>query len=324
VISVVCPFYNEAAILEGAIEHMLGCLATLEDDWELIVVNDGSRDDSLHIARGMEARSPRLRVLSYPHNQGRGYALRTGIAAARGEIVVTTEVDCSWGDDIVHRIAREFRAHPQADMVVASPNLQGGGYRNVPGRRVAISRLGNTLLRFTSSTKLTMYTGMTRGYRRERFLELPIDENEKEFHLDVARKAFAFNFRIREVPAVLEWKSHRLVKQEGAARKSSSRIPKLMRTHLLFSLAAAPFRYLFPLALLIGLAGLAFFAGAVRNLFTDEPSAFYALMAMALFLFAFLMLGLAILAHQGLDLLQNIWRLRSELLRSRSDADSSK
>ena len=205
-------------------------------------------------------------------------------------------------------------------MVVASPNLPGGGYRNVPATRVAISRLGNVLLRFTSSTKLTMYTGMTRGYRRDKFLALPIDEKEKEFHLDVARKALAFGFRIHEVPAVLEWKSHRLAKSAAGTRKSSSRIPKLMRTHLLFSMASAPFRYLFPLAVVIGLVGLLFFAGAVRNLFTEEPSAFYALMALGLFLFAFLMLGLAVLAHLGIELLQNPWRLRSEVYRSQAEA----
>ena len=138
---------------------MLANLATLDRPWELIIVNDGSTDNSFALAHALEPENPQLRVIGYAENRGRGFALRTGIIAARGEIVVTTEVDCSWGDDIVHRIVKVFDEHPNTDMVVASPNLPGGGYQNVPPRRVAISRGGNMLLRAALSTRITMYTG---------------------------------------------------------------------------------------------------------------------------------------------------------------------
>jgi hypothetical protein len=116
-ISVVCPFYNEESILDAAVRNMLANLKSLPEAWELVIVNDGSLDHSLDIARRIEAESPTLRVISYPTNRGRGYAIRTGVANARGDTVVTTEIDLSWGDDIVHRIVevlqledRRFRA----------------------------------------------------------------------------------------------------------------------------------------------------------------------------------------------------------------------
>ena len=100
--------------------ELLSQLSSLDGEWELIIVNDGSRDGSEEIARRLERTSPRLRVLGYPHNRGRGHALRTGIAAARGDLIVTTEIDLSWGSTIVQDLVAATRQHPDADMIVAS------------------------------------------------------------------------------------------------------------------------------------------------------------------------------------------------------------
>ena len=146
-ISVICPFYNEEAIIKDSVEEMLLNLASLDDSWELIVVNDGSTDRSLSIVEDLATRNPKLRIVGYPCNRGRGYAIRTGASVANGEVIITTEIDCSWGHDIVLRLSEAIRSRPDADMVIASCNLPGGGYINVPQKRVRISQLGNILLR---------------------------------------------------------------------------------------------------------------------------------------------------------------------------------
>src|SRR5215213_4095708 len=110
--TIVCPFYNESGILEQAVVALLGQLATLDDEWELIIVNDGSVDGSEAIARRLERDYPRLRVLGYPHNRGRGHALRTGLAAARGDLIVTTEIDLSWGESIVQELVAAMVQNP--------------------------------------------------------------------------------------------------------------------------------------------------------------------------------------------------------------------
>ena len=315
-ISVVCPFYNEEAIIGNSIRLMLENLASLTEEWELIVVNDGSKDGSLAIARELAAAHPRLRVVGYPVNRGRGYALRTGVARARGEIVVTTEIDSSWGDDIVHRIVAEFARRPDADLIIASPHLPGGGYKNVPSRRVFLSTMGNYVIRSGLNYGVTMNTGMTRGYRREQFLALPLDEDEKEMHLEVVNKAIALGYRIYEVPAVLEWKDHKLTSQPGTPRKSSSNVQKLIRTHLLFSLLAAPFRYLYLASGLFFGTAAGFLGWAVVNLFRPgQPSAFLLLTALLLGVLGFLIFGIGILAQQGRALQRELWRIRSEARR---------
>ena len=190
--------------------------------------------------------------------------------------------------------------------------MPGGGYRNVPAKRVWISRLGNMILRLGNSRDITMYTGMTRAYRRQRFLELVVDESEKEFHLEVARKAMALGFSIAEIPAVLEWREHRFAKPKSGKRRSSSSIPKLMRTHFLFAIAASPFRYILPFGLFVGLLALGFLAAAVINLLSGVPSIYLALFSAVLMLFAFTTIAIGVLAYQSRELQKEVWRLRSE------------
>jgi dolichyl-phosphate beta-glucosyltransferase len=311
-ISVVCPFYNEETILEASTRRMLGNLASLAEPWELILVDDGSQDSSLEIARRLEREDPRLRVVTYPYNRGRGYALRAGVGEARGEIVVTTEIDSSWGDDIVHRLVAKLKARPDVDIVIASPHLPGGGYVNVPLSRVFLSTFGNYIIRTGLTYNVTMNTGMTRAYRREKFLALPLDENDKEMHLEIINKALAFGYRISEVPAVLEWKDARLAARPGK-RKSSARVGRLIRTHLLFSLVAAPFRYLFLTSgVLAALAALLLGWGLV-NLLTPAPSVYLLLISSTLGSLALLVLGFGVLAHQGRFVQRELWRIRQEL-----------
>ncbi len=322
-ISIISPFYNEASILDASITQMLSNLAGLQHPWELIVVDDGSTDGSGDIARRLAGPEKRLQVLGYPENRGRGYAIRAGVAAARGTIIVTTEIDCSWGHDIVQRIVAVFDENPTTDMVIASPNLPGGGYRNVPPYRVRISRLGNLVLGASLTRRITMYTGMTRGYRRERFLELPLDEDEKEFHLEVARKAIAFGFRIREIPAVLTWQHSKLAKPGTTQRTSSSRIRKLMRTHLLFSSLAAPIRYIALISALLVIPATAFLVIAVYHLGTGQPAAFFLLTSLLLYLFILFVLLIGLITQQNIVTQRELWHIRSELRRLQSRSEES-
>ena len=313
-ISVICPFYNEEEIIEASVDLMLKNLSELDEDWEMIIVNDGSTDNSLSLARDLERKYERLRVLSYEPNHGRGYAMRTGLDSARGDLIVTTEIDSSWGDDIVRRILDAFREHPDADMIVASPHLPGGGYKNVPPLRVFLSKFGNLVVRSGLSYKVTMNTGMTRGYRADKFVQLPLDEDGKEIHLEIISKALAFGYRIYEIPAVLEWKAHKLSAEPmtSVKRKSSARIQKLIRSHLLFSLIVAPFRHLLLLSSMLFLGGIVFMSLAIGNLGKPEPSIYYALTSFFLMGFSVLISGFALLAYQGRELARDLWRTRSE------------
>lgn len=313
-VSVVCPFYNEESGIASAIGTMRGALESLGTPWELIMVDDGSRDNSRERAREAAGHDPRIRILGYEVNRGRGHAIRYGVERASGDLVVTTEADCSWGTDIVRRIVECFRAHPDADMVIASPHLPGGGYRNVPLRRVLISKIGNAMIRRGLTHRVTMFTGMTRGYRREKFAALALDEDGKELHLEIINKALALGYRIYEVPAVLAWNAE---DESGRKkrRKSSTRLGPTMRTHLLFSFTAAPFRYLRVLAVLLLLLGVVTLA-AGRVLLSGRGEGFLLVLAVSVFVLAglqFLVLGVN--AQQLRHVQESLWRIQSMLQR---------
>ncbi len=91
-LSVVMPCYNEAGSIAAAIEDVIADVLTCVPDAELVVVDDGSTDDSAAIARRWSAREPRVRVVTQP-NAGHGPALVRGIREARGEWCLLLDSD---------------------------------------------------------------------------------------------------------------------------------------------------------------------------------------------------------------------------------------
>lgn len=316
-ISVVTPFYNEARILEKSLRLLFTTLEKLADDWEVIIVNDGSTDASYEIAREfVQKHADRMRMVSYPVNQGRGYALRQGINAARGDIIVTEEIDCSWGPDIVSRLADYLKANPKVDIVVASPHLPGGGYKNVPVKRVLLSSLGNKLIQLLFHSNIRMFTGMTRGYRAAAIKNLPVYEKGKEFHLEVIHKATALGYIIDEIPCVLEWKDHKLTcdPTKAAERKSSSKIGRLVKTHLFFAFTANPLKLLWGLGLAFMTAGFICFVWAVIRLIMGEVAIFLALTASSCVTIGLILFLLGVVSSQVSIIQRDLWRLQGSIL----------
>jgi len=312
-VSVVCPFYNEEIILAKAIDLMIANLQSLEEEWELILVNDGSLDTSLSIATEKASRDQRVKVVTYANNQGRGHALRKGIDAAQDDIIITTEIDCSWGDDIVLRLTAELDKHKYLDMVIASPNLLKNGYVNVPFKRVFFSKIGNVFLGFMITKKITMFTGMTRGYRAAAIKNLPTNEVGKEFHLDVITKAHALGLKIGEIPATLTWQDERLAKADAPKRNSSSNIKKIIFSHLVFGIGGRPFRYLFIVSLFSFLLSMAFLTWGIVNLFSGQDSIYLLILSFSTFILSVLLSGIGILSMQQSAILREIWFLHREL-----------
>lgn len=200
--TVVTPMYNEADRIEANLAKLLATLDGSEVPWSLVVVDDGSTDDSAERARrALEGRENAL-VSRYSPNRGRGHALRHGFTHATGDIIVTTESDLSWGPEIVPQLVAPIAAG-KADMVIASPYMTGGRLENVPWQRALLSRAGNLLLGRAYGT--TMATGMTRAYRREVLDRITLTADDKEFHLEALSGALEAGFRVREIPAVLRW-----------------------------------------------------------------------------------------------------------------------
>lgn len=221
-LSVIAPVYNEAALLEPHLREIVAYLKTLEARfrWELLVVNDGSRDDSGRIAEAFAEGEPGVRVLHHPRNFGLGQAMKFGFANTHGDYVVTLDVDLSY--DVRHigeLIDKAQQTH--AKIVLASPYMPGGTIRNVPGLRKVMSIGGNRFLRLFVKGSLSTLTCMVRLYDGPFIRSMNLRAMGMDVMPETLYKGMILRARIEEIPARLDWGPQL---QYGEKRKSSMRV----------------------------------------------------------------------------------------------------
>jgi dolichyl-phosphate beta-glucosyltransferase len=125
-LSVIIPAYNEQQRLPPHLGHVLEYLREHFPDFELMVVDDGSTDETAKVMGEALAEEPRARLISYRPNRGKGYAIRTGVAASRGEQVVFLDADFSTP---IEEIPRALELLQEFDIVVGSRDLPGAQVR---------------------------------------------------------------------------------------------------------------------------------------------------------------------------------------------------
>jgi len=94
-LSIVIPAYNESARIEDALSRVLSSVAEQNWDAEVLVVDDGSKDDTAAIVQHWMTDHPRLHLIQNPGNRGKGYSVRNGLLQAAGDIVMFTDADLS-------------------------------------------------------------------------------------------------------------------------------------------------------------------------------------------------------------------------------------
>jgi len=135
-LSVIIPAYNEEARLPPHLNDVLAYLRSHYPAFELLVVDDGSRDGTVAAVAAALAGERRARLVAYTPNRGKGYAIRTGVLASRGAQVVFLDADLSTP---INEIPRALEQLQQADLVIGSRDLPTSDIR-VPQplfRRVA-------------------------------------------------------------------------------------------------------------------------------------------------------------------------------------------
>jgi len=93
--SIIVPAYNEAERIGASLEHMLDYIAASRWSAEIIVVNDGSSDNTAAVVQDFARRNPVVRILENPGNRGKGYSVRNGMMNASGQVLLFTDADLS-------------------------------------------------------------------------------------------------------------------------------------------------------------------------------------------------------------------------------------
>ena len=116
-VSVVVPIYNEEVLILQFHEAIANALEETNEDWEVVYVNDGSRDSSLEILRGLQASDPHVVVVELSRNWGHMGAISAGLLTARGDATVIMDGDFQDPPEVVPELVEAWRAG--AEVVVA-------------------------------------------------------------------------------------------------------------------------------------------------------------------------------------------------------------
>ncbi len=202
--SLVIPAYNESQRISATLDKVLAYLAQQHWQAEVVVVNDGSRDDTAAIIRSYVLRNPVVRLVENPGNRGKGYSVRHGMQEARGEVLLFSDADLS---SPIHEAPKLFAALAAgADVAIGSRwarrELQT---ERQPLYRQLFGRVFNLLLRLILGLRFKDtqcgFKAFTRRAAQEIFSRQQIER--WGFDPELLFLAKKLGFTVAEVP--VEW-----------------------------------------------------------------------------------------------------------------------
>jgi len=208
-VAVVLPAYNEANNLTPLIDELVTVARRDALDLDVIVVDDGSTDQTAAELGDLSRRIACLHVVTHRANRGFASALKSGIAAARSrgcDAAIFMDSDLSHRADDLPKLVTALS--DGADVALGSRFVAGGGMEGVPLWRACISRIGNAFARRLLGLPIR---DLTTGYRAMRCAVLEaiaLGQDGFTIQLESVVKAYAAGFRIVEVPIVLRTRRH--------------------------------------------------------------------------------------------------------------------
>jgi glycosyltransferase involved in cell wall biosynthesis len=196
-LSIVIPVYNEAATIAQLVAWVRAVEVGMEK--EILLVDDCSRDGTREVLRKMDADHADLKVLFHEVNRGKGAALRTGFAAATGDIVLIQDADLEYDPKEYPRLLQPI-LDGHADVVFGSRFLGGGPHRVVYYWHYLGNKLLTTLSNMTTNLNLTDMEVCYKVFKREVIQSIPLKENRFGFEVEITAKLARRKLKIYEVP----------------------------------------------------------------------------------------------------------------------------
>jgi glycosyltransferase involved in cell wall biosynthesis len=201
--SIVIPAYNESQRLGATLEKVLAYVRRQGWDAEIVVVNDGSRDNTAEIVREFAKRDSMVRLVENPGNRGKGFSVRNGILNSRGDIVLFSDADLSSPIEEMPKLLDRLAAG--ADIAIGSRWLRAELQTQRQSlHRQAFGRIFNALLRIILGLKYKdTQCGFKAFTRRAAQAILPLQCIERwGFDPEILFLARKFGFRVEEVPVL--------------------------------------------------------------------------------------------------------------------------
>jgi glycosyltransferase involved in cell wall biosynthesis len=214
-LTVVLPVFNE----RPTIDQILAAVLAVDIDLEVVAVDDYSTDGSRERLREISAVDNRIHALFHEHNRGKGAALRTGFAAARGRFVVVQDADLEYDPNDFPKLLQPL-LEDKADVVFGSRfsarQFHGGQFFAHSLANQFLTWLSNTCTRMQLTDMETCY----KVFRRNIIQSIPLQENRFGFEPEIAAKIAQYRqnglpLRIIEIPISYERRTSREGKKIG-------------------------------------------------------------------------------------------------------------
>lgn len=215
-VTVVLPCHNEAGNVARYAAELYPALDALGEAYEVVIVDDGSTDDTASVAQSLLMTRKDTRIVSVSPNRGMGGALRAGFSEAKGDWIVTLDADLTFPPSYIKELLTTAR-ETGADLVSGSPYLRPGDMDGVPWIRRAPSLMINALYRGLFGFALTAYTPVFRLYRSSFLKNLDITSNGFEINAEIAARALLAKRKVAEIPTPL------LTRTSGVSKLDRSR-----------------------------------------------------------------------------------------------------
>ncbi|MEM6629155.1 MAG: glycosyltransferase family 2 protein [Bacteroidota bacterium] len=253
-VTLVTPAYNEADILDENMAELCAYMEGLESkyDWEILIVNDGSKDGTRELADSFAKERENIQVHHHEVNKNLGGALQTGFRLAKGDIIIVMDMDLSYEPSHIERLLNRME-ETKADVVIASPYMKGGKNTKVPFTRLLLSKVVNYFMRKVSNKGIHTFTSMVRAYRGDFLRNLNLKSNTYSINPEIIYKAFILRAKVEEIPAHLDWSAQ---VQEGVQRTSSIRIFKGILAGLMSGFIFRPYAFFMGIGLILMLVSV--------------------------------------------------------------------
>lgn len=268
-VSLVIPAYNEEAIIYNNLRLICKYLEAYTDryNWELIIVNDGSKDNTGKLADDFACNNEKVKVYHHIVNLNLGNALQTGFAHVSGEYTITLDLDLSYATWHIGKIVDTLET-TGADVVLASPYMKGGKVTAVPFMRRILSKWVNRFMRLAAQEKFHTFTSMVRGYRTNFLKGLNLKTKDYEISPEILYKSMILRGRIVEIPAHLDWTEQNKL---GKKRTSGMRVLKTFFSGLMAGFIFRPYIFFIGFGLLLFLIAMYIIIWIFVNTFQIMP-----------------------------------------------------
>lgn len=229
-LSVVVPAYNEEVRLQPTLQRLHEYYAGQDYAYEVTIVSDGSTDDTAKLVAGFAAKHPNFRLIEYKPNRGKGHAVKVGMLAAKGELVLFCDADMATPQEETEKLLNHMRQG--ADIAIGSRPLRESALEiRQPLYREWLGRAFNKAVQIIGINGIDDTQCGFKMFRREVAQDVfkRCKVNGFGFDFESLMIARDLNYRIEEVP--IRWR-HQEGSKVSVVRDGSRMLLDLIRLRL--------------------------------------------------------------------------------------------